>query len=175
MNKEIAKLGLILLIICGISTALLAALNGVTEPIIKSNSEKIQEGYRSEVLPSAEVFEKINEGVYIAKKGDTTVGYTINAAENGYGGPVSIMVGINGDFTVSGVKILDQSETAGLGAKCTDPEFLKQFEGKKSGMQIVKTTAGDTEIQAISGATRTTRAVVGGVEDALKKAKEAAK
>ncbi len=174
MNKEIIKLGVILFVICGISTALLAGLNSVTEPIIAENNAKIQEEYRKEVLPDADGFEEISEGMYKGTKNGETVGYTVNAAKNGYDGPVSIMVGVTEDLSVSGIKILSHSETAGLGAKCAEPAFLDQFIGKTTGIGIVKNTPPkDTEIQAISGATRTTRAVVGGVEEALEAAKEA--
>ena len=175
MNREIIKLGLILFIICGIATALLAGLNSVTAPIIAKNDAALQEEYRKEVLPEAEEFEEISEGVYKGLKNNETVGYAVNAAKNGYNGAVKIMVGIKKDFTVSGIKILSHSETAGLGARCEELSFLDQFKGKSSGLNIVKTSPSDSDIQAISGATRTTRAVVGGVEEAIEAAKEADK
>lgn len=175
MNKEILKLGLILFIICGISTALLAGLNSVTAPIIAENDAALQEEYRKEVLPEADAFLEISDGMFKGTKNGETVGYAVNAAKNGYDGPVKIMVGITKDLKISGIKILSHSETAGLGAKCTEPSFLGQFEGKSGGLKIVKTAPSDSEIQAISGATRTTRAVVGGVEEAIEAAKEAEK
>lgn len=175
MNKETIKLGILLFAICAISTMLLAGLNAITLPIIKANSEKIQNEYRGEVLSSADSFEKTGEGVYIGKKGDEIAGVTVNASANGYGGKVEIMAGIDKDLKITGVKILAQSETAGLGAKCTEEEFLGQYVGKSAGMKVVKNSADENEIQAISGATRTTNAVTLAVEKALEIAKEALK
>lgn len=175
MNKETLKLGILLFTICAVSTVLLAGLNAITLPVIQANSEKIQNEYRGMVLPGADSFEDAGEGIYIAKKGNEKIGVTINTSANGYGGAIEVMTGIDSELKVTGVKILSQSETAGLGAKCTEDEFLSQYVGKKAGMKVVKTSAGETEIQAISGATRTTNAVTVAVEEALKKAKEALK
>lgn len=175
MNKEIIKLGLILFIICGIATALLAGLNSVTAPVIEKNNAELQEEYRREVLPEADEFTEISEGIYKGTKKGETVGYAVKAAQNGYNGAVEIMVGINGDLTVNKIKVLSHSETAGLGARCEEPSFLEQFSGKASGINIVKNDAKGNDVQAISGATRTTRAVVGGVEEAIKAVKEAEK
>jgi len=175
MNKETLKLGVLLFTICAVSTILLAGLNAITLPVITANSEKIQNEYRGMVLPGADSFENAEEGIYFGIKGNEKIGVTVNTSANGYGGAIEVMTGIDKELKVTGVKILSQSETAGLGANCTGDEFLSQYVGKTAGMKVVKTMAGETEIQAISGATRTTNAVTAAVEEALKKAKEVLK
>ena len=101
------------------------------------------------------------------------VGHIINASsKDGYGGLVSISVGIQADNqTVNGIAFLSISESAGLGMNARDTDWYKQFNGKK-GEQFEVTKAGDGEldnnkINAISGATITSRAVTNAVNAAL--------
>ena len=101
------------------------------------------------------------------------VGHIINASsKDGYGGLVSISVGIQADNqTVNGIAFLSISESAGLGMNARDTDWYKQFNGKK-GEKFEVTQAGDGEldnnkINAISGATITSRAVTNAVNAAL--------
>ena len=101
------------------------------------------------------------------------VGHIINASsKEGYGGLVSISVGIQADNqTVNGIAFLSISESAGLGMNARDTDWYKQFNGKK-GEKFEVTKAGDGEldnnkINAISGATITSRAVTNAVNAAL--------
>jgi len=101
------------------------------------------------------------------------VGHIINASsKDGYGGLVSISVGIQADNqTVNGIAFLSISESAGLGMNARDTDWYKQFNGKK-GEKFEVTKAGDGEldnnkINAISGATITSRAVTNAVNAAL--------
>ncbi len=96
-------------------------------------------------------------------------GYVVTATSNeGYGGNIQITVGITSDGTVSGISILSISETAGLGMRATEPEFYEQYEGKQAEKFVVSKDGGDGEpIDALSGATITSRAVTGAVNAAL--------
>lgn len=101
------------------------------------------------------------------------VGHIINAgSKDGYGGLVSISVGIQADNkTVNGIAFLTIAESAGLGMNARDTDWYKQFNGKK-GEKFTVTKAGDGEldndkINAISGATITSRAVTNSVNAAL--------
>ena len=101
------------------------------------------------------------------------VGHIINAgSKDGYGGLVSISVGIQADNkTVNGIAFLTIAESAGLGMNARDTDWYKQFSGKK-GEKFTVTKAGDGEldndkINAISGATITSRAVTNSVNAAL--------
>ena len=98
-----------------------------------------------------------------------TVGYTATVKPNGYGGAITMIVGVSKDMTVTGVKITAMSETAGLGAKAQDEAFLEKYKGKKEDVSVVKGSAkADNQIVAISGATITTNAVTDGVKETLK-------
>lgn len=96
-------------------------------------------------------------------------GYVITTTDkDGFGGNIQITVGIKKDGTVNGVSILSISETAGLGMKATEPSFYNQYVNKKTDKFVVSKDGGDGEkIDALSGATITSRAVTGAVNTAL--------
>ena len=78
-----------------------------------------------------------------------------------------MLVGIGTDYKVKGIEILSHSETAGLGAKATDSNFKDRFKEKNPYITVVKgETQSPDEVQAITGATITSRAVASGVGEA---------
>ncbi|HEX3022154.1 MAG TPA: RnfABCDGE type electron transport complex subunit G [Lachnospiraceae bacterium] len=90
------------------------------------------------------------------------IGYVVNVTTgNGYGGNIAISIGITLDGTVKGVEILSMKETAGLGAKASEDSFKGQYKDKNvESFTVTKTGAkSDSEIDAISGATITSKAV----------------
>ena len=97
------------------------------------------------------------------------LGYVVTTtSKEGYGGDIQITVGVTVDGTVSGVSILSISETAGLGMKATEPAFYGQYQGKQTENFYVSKDGGSGEpIEALSGATITSRAVTGAVNTAL--------
>jgi electron transport complex protein RnfG len=105
--------------------------------------------------------------VCTVKGGDE--GYVITVTDKeGYGGDVQITVGIASDGTVTGISFLELSETAGLGMKAKEPSFYEQYANKKTDSFYVSKDGGEGEkIDAISGATITSRAVTGAVNTAL--------
>ncbi len=172
------KLGIICIIVSG----LLAYVNSVTAPVISANDQKTFEASMSEVLPDGGSFseENINftpkesgvelSSIYKAENG----GYVATTVcHEGYGGDITVMVGIKNDMTVNKIKIMSLSETAGLGAKSNTPEFMNQYDGLKSGIKVEKNNGGnaaDNSISAISGATITSKAVTKAVNCALEAA-----
>jgi len=178
--KEIVKLGLILLLICAVSSTLLAYTNGVTIDKIMEQREMASENDRKAVLstadkfveldeaqfaPLSEQFDKIKE-VYIGYSGETIVGYVIKTAPGAYGGPIEITTGLNNDGSIGGVRMgSNHQETPGLGAKAALPDFYDQYNGMDAllGISVVKASPVDGQILAISGATITSDAVTDGV------------
>ncbi len=96
-------------------------------------------------------------------------GYVITTTDkDGFGGDIQITVGITDDGTVNGVSILSISETAGLGMRAQEPSFYTQYEGANTDHFYVAKDGGEGEpIDALSGATITSRAVTGAVNAAL--------
>lgn len=175
--KENLRLGLILLLITGIAGFLLGGAFEITKAPIAASIEADKQTALKEILPTADKFtktdvklnEKISE-VNSALKGTEIEGYAIKVAPKGYGGLVEIMVGISKDGKVSGIKILAHTETPGLGANAPEPKFSGQFKDKptKDKLEVVKIApTKENQIQAITGATITSKAVTLGVNDAI--------
>ena len=183
MGKDMFKLGLNLLIISAVAALLLALTNSVTASTIAQRNEQANAEARKLVLESAQDFEEVKDvktdnskgvevsEIYEAKDASgNTVGYTLKVLPSGYGGTIELMVGIDSaKGQVSGINVVSNSETAGLGAKATNPEFSDQDKGKPlEELSVLKNgTPGDTEIKAISGATITSTAVTNGVDAAI--------
>lgn len=180
MMKENLKLGFILLLIAGIAGFLLGGAYVITkEPIaqqiVKANNEAMKQ-----ILSDADNFNKIDVDlekyplvteVYEGTKGKDVAGYVVKVAPKGYGGKIEMMVGISSKGKVAGIKILSHSETPGLGANAPGEKFSGQFKNKpidKDLKVVKKDPSQDNEIQAITGATITSRAVTGGVNEVIK-------
>ena len=102
-------------------------------------------------------------------KDGNELGYVITVTDKeGYGGDITLTVGIKSDKTVNGISILTINETAGLGMEAKEKSFKKQFEDKKVDRFVyTKDAVAENEIDVISGATITTNAVTGGVNTAI--------
>ena len=105
-------------------------------------------------------------------KNGETLGYVFSVTNpEGYGGDISLSVGVRNDGTVNGYETLTINETAGLGMKATEDEFKSQFNNKKAELfEVVKDGSGaddDAKIDAISGATITSRAVTSAVNSCV--------
>jgi electron transport complex protein RnfG len=110
---------------------------------------------------------------YRGLSGGRTVGYVATVVSKGYGGDVSVIVGIGADGKIAGVRVASHSETPGLGANSANSEFYSQYDRKDAlgGISVVKAAPGDNDIVAISGATITSNAV----NSAVRAATEAAR
>jgi len=104
------------------------------------------------------------------------LGYILDTEGKGYGSTIKVMVGVTTDYTIQKVKILEQQETPGLGTNCEKPEFLQRFIGKKPGRNdiwnngwFLRVDKDGGDIQSISGATITSRAVTKAIKTAVDK------
>ena len=162
-------LGLIvsLTIIAAVCAALLAYINVKTaEPIKKAAAEK-RILMAKAVMPSIVVSIDEEDGFFIGKDASGSVaGFALEGSDmGGYGGEIVLMVGFEADKkTVVAYKNLKSSETPGLGSKLQTPEFSGHFEGKDVSLWKLKKDGG--EIDAITAATITSRAVCKAVADA---------
>jgi len=172
------KLGLILLLVSAISGGVLAGVYGVTSKVIDERKAKEQAQSMQAVLPAGTDFvaltaEQVAEyqtntkfkdidAIYVASANGETVGLVARVLPAGYGGKITLLVGIGTDLNVAGIKVVSHSETAGLGSEIVREPWLAQFIGKgASGALAVNKDGG--EIQAVSSATISSRAVVRGV------------
>ena len=186
------KDAMILFAITLVSGACLGGVYEITKaPIAAAEMAAKAEAYKT-VLPAAEIFEEagsadalaaanteisglgygnvtVDEAVSGKDASGAEVGYVVTStSKDGYGGAITVSVGIEADGTVSGIEFLTLAETAGLGMKATEPSFYNQYVNKQADKFVVSKDGGDGEqIDALSGATITSRAVTGAVNAAL--------
>jgi len=148
--------------------------DGVTAPKIEENRLKVLKEAISFVLPEYDEYDELQLRddivLYIGKKvgADDPVGIAFKAIGNGFSPDLTIMVGILPDFSkLTGIQILEQTETPGLGNKIEDQSFKDQFKQLLMGgdpqvdvVKNVKPLDPSRGIQAISGATISSKAVV---------------
>lgn len=172
--REILMPVVVLTLIAGIMAGLLGGTNLLTADRIAQLSAEAETEAVSKVI-EAETYEKREittaEGkqtYYAALQNGATVGYAFTTSHNGYGGTVSVVVGVTAIGSVSAVEITDVSnETPGLGQNAKRASFTDQFVDKRSALTVVKTGAGENEINAVTGATITSKAVANAVNTAL--------
>ena len=177
----------VLTLVCLISALALALVNNLTKDRIAEQKRLAKLRAVEEVLPrdsSQDVLSvpewKEKDGtakeIYLGKKDGGIVGVAFTAVGEGYGGFITVMMGVSPDGKVTGIEIIEHLETPGLGANIESPKLFKdQFRGKnppegkltvvKSGM--AKKENKDWEIEALTGATVSPRGVVQAVNGGL--------
>lgn len=167
--KAVLVPAIALLIICLVSTALLAGTNMLTADKIAENALETETLSRSVVLPEAKTYgevQTLENGITYCEGIDNlgkTVGYVFTSSAKGYGGNVGVMVGLDNSGVITGIEILSHDETPGLGANSTKPDFKNRFIGKSGELTVNKTSNDGQNIQAITAATITSKAVVNAV------------
>ncbi len=164
-----------LFVICLVATALLGLTNDVTAPIIEQLAIETEIKSRQVVFADAASFgeEKEVNGASVVTALDENgeiIGHVVVNIAKGYGGDISVMTGVDSDGKVTGINILSHSETAGLGAKAAEKSFRDKFVGLVDGITVSKDKAGENSIDALTGATITSRAVVNAVNAAIEAA-----
>jgi electron transport complex protein RnfG len=184
----IIKLTVTLLVTCVIVAACLGGVNAVTEEEIDEiNRAKTEEAMKAVVAdPDNTTFSDAMtltdemtaasgsvalDSVYEAQVNGQSAGYAIKVVASGSQGKIEMMVGVDGEGAVTGVSIVKNAETAGIGSKvmtnmptASGVGVLSQFEGKTAADGTLTVGA---NVDAISGATVSTRGVTNGVNAAL--------
>lgn len=179
-----AHMIIVLTVVCLFSGLSLVYMNQYAEPLIKINAEKATQEAIFKVLPDVKNVETIERGERVIFKGlneeGELVGYAFVAEGSGYQGIIKIMVGIDSELgKLTGIDILESVETPGLGAKITEDNFKRQFSGVSvlPAIDYVKGKKPENpnEIQAITGATVSSRSVVNILNATIKEVKEIVK
>ena len=183
--KYIIKLTVTLFVTCVIVAGLLGLVNSVTcGPIAEINKAKTEAAMKAVVAdPENSTFSEALEitgdmtaaassagatvtEAYEVQVGGAPAGYALKIVSSGSQGNIEMMVGVDGEGAVTGVSIVDNSETSGIGSRVMSNEngVLDQFIGKSS--TDTPLTVGKN-VDAISGATVSSRGVTTGVNAAL--------
>ncbi len=171
--KEILKITLNLVIFYLVGGLILAVVYAKTSPVMYRNAVIEKEQALKKLMPEADRIEKLGDWsvhekhgeYYAAKKGGAVIGYLIQSYGKGYSSYINTLIAVDKDFRVLKINILGHAETPGLGDEIETDGFKNRFAGKDAGHLKVLRTETNEYVQAISGATISSRAVA---EDAVK-------
>lgn len=183
MNKQIIKNTLILVCITLVAGLALGLVHAITKEPIEEQHRIAKEKACKNVFSEADSFDtenqldvsnseemlggkyegcSIDEAIPALDKNGNLLGYALTVTcSEGYGGDITLMMGVTVDGTLNGIEFLSISETAGLGMNAKEPGFKDQFKNRAVGeLKVTKNDEPlDDEIQAISAATITSNAV----------------
>lgn len=190
MKNDIIRLGVILCVISAIAGLVLGLSNMLTadkiEEVIAATTSGpevanavVPGSVSLDDYPDAALVEQIksedNKFVDLKVCKDASgneLGYGIRTLSpvGGFGGDIEIYLGISPEGKIVGMRVLAHSETVGLGAKVENADFQEQFIGRSVDTEIgvAKTSPADTEIQALAGATYSSKSITSAVNNALK-------
>lgn len=172
-GKDIWKITLNLVVIYLAGGLILALVYARTSPIIYRNALLAKEAALKTLVPEADTIEKLGDWTihqkhaeyFIAKKNGAVIGYVVQSFGRGYSSYIDTLFAVDRDFRVRTISILGHAETPGLGDEIEAESFRHQFSGKDiDHLKVLKNDTSDY-VQAISGATISSRAVS---EDAVR-------
>jgi electron transport complex protein RnfG len=176
-GKDIIKITFNLVVVYLVGGLILSFVYANASPRIFANNVKAEQDTLKKLMPEADKFEKMGEWTihekhakyFAVKKGEETIGYIIQSFGKGYSSYINIFSAVDKYLIVQKINVLSHGETPGLGDEIETDWFKDQFKGKD--MEHLKVLKTDTTeyIQAISGATISSRAVT---EDAVKNSVE---
>jgi electron transport complex protein RnfG len=177
--RETLNLGLRLALICGVAALLLSQVDATTrEPIRQAMLRERMEAVAAVMPPfdNAPDADRVDlndaageRSYWRGYQGEAPVGAAFKGlSKAGYSGEIELMLGVDPDGKVSGLRILRHAETPGLGAKYADPALLARFYvGHTLADTDWRVKADGGDLDAVTGATVTGRALAGAISDAL--------
>lgn len=159
---------LVLGVICLLASGVLAVVNAITEPEIARQKKKTEQEALRDVLQEAGDFKAVFKdgelNYYNAyDSSNRLAGFVLKAAGRGYSSVIETFAGVDINLKIVNIKVLSQNETPGLGSRVTEPAFGEQFRGR--GLDSYG------EIQAITGATISSGAVINSLKEKLEQLK----
>ena len=152
-----------------IAVTLLGLTNTVVRPKIEWQKEQKIQRMLYEIFPNM-TEHTLEDDIYMIYSDGAEIGFALLAVGKGYGGNIDILVGLENETTVKGVTIISHLETPGLGARVTESSFRDQFAGLNIDDVALKRDGG--QIDAVTGATISSRAVVDAVMEKVKSLEE---
>lgn len=166
-TKFVVATALKLLLISAVTALLLSGVNALTKDTIAENDAKEKSAAIAAIFPDSDSSESADvtidgvNGVWLVTSGGDILGYAASVSPLGFGGALDMMVGVNSDGTIAGMKIVSHSETPGLGSRVDDPDYLSQYTGKSGTLSL------GNGIDAITGSTISSKAVLEAANRAL--------
>ncbi len=171
--SDIIKPAAVLLIICMVAAGLLGFVNQITLAPIAAQEQLAKEESMTAVLKDADSFgeeQEVNEGniTTVTPALDASgneIGYAVAITTKGFSAGLQLMFGVDTEGVITGLSIVDCSgETPGLGANAANESFYGQFEGMSGNIAVTKDGG---EVEALTGATITSRAIADAANEAI--------
>ncbi len=165
---------IVLVVICLVISAALVFTNGATAPQIAKINKEQADATRASVLTEADSFTeydgKLNSGISEVYFADNKTGAVVTSVASSYGGDITVMVGIDAEGAITGVKVTAHSDTPGLGTKAMTDEYLGAYKGiKELAAESVKDSS---DVDYIVGASISSNGVYTAVRNALQQYKD---
>lgn len=174
-ESSVFKVAMNLVLTCLVSGCIIGAVFFITGPTAAAKAEQMKQESMKSLVPDADKFTEVQgeKDTFIAEKGGKKVAYIIPTAPKGYGGAIKMLTAVSMDGTVIDYTVLEANETPGLGDRGAKSPFKDQFKGKKlENLEVTKDAGVKDKIQAMTGATISSRAFTLGVKQAVEKAAE---
>lgn len=177
MNKEnsVFQVAINLVLACLVSGLIIGVVYFITAPIAVEKNEMLKVQAMKGLVSDAESFEAVpnKDQWFEAKKDGKVIAYVIPSESKGYGGAIKMLVAVEADGKVIDYSILSSNETPGLGDNAAKEPFKSQFKGKlESDLTVVKDPSNKENIQAMTGATISSKAVTLAVKNAVNEVTE---
>lgn len=171
------KLGLVLAIFAAVGCASLAVVYSITESAIAAQSQRALSDSLKEIFPDSASFEDISvtvglgtdgvkfEQAFLVKSALAPLGVAIKATGSSYGGPAKLLVGVNLNRSIAGVRVLELNDTAGLGANAKNASYYVKkaekitFPGQFAGKFLTDPFEVKKDVAAITASTITSRSL----------------
>ncbi len=181
MPSTLMNMIIVLVIVAGLSALILGFVHQITqEPIKKAKNAKELEAItdviytefdnnpfeEKTIITTPDNRHKLK--LYSARKDGKITSVAVKTFSNkAFGGKMELIVGFFLDGTISGYKVIQHSETPGLGSKVNDSKFHDQFQGINPGKTLFKVRQDGGEIDAVTAATISSRAVIDAIQRAF--------
>jgi electron transport complex protein RnfG len=175
--KNMVKLGFIMAIYATVACVSLAFVYAGTQKVIAERQKADLEAALKDLFPQGEAFEEITgtlqssdssvsfKNEYVIKQGGAPIGMAVRAVGASYGGPITILVGVDAANKITGVKVLENKDTPGLGANAANPSYFVDrasgitFYGQFKGKSLSDPFEVKGDVIAITASTITSKAV----------------
>lgn len=168
-KDSVFKVGINLTLACLLASAVIAGTYALTAPVAAKSKIELDNKARRGLVADAQDFKAVEgkTGWFAALKDGKVIAYVVPTESKGYAGAINMLAAVSVDGKVIDYAILKYNETPGLGDKAEKPEFRSRFTGKTAeNLEVVKVPS-DKNIQALTGATITSRAVTKGIKEAV--------
>ena len=169
-EDSIFKVAINLIGTCLISGLIIGIVYFITAPIAAEKSEILKQQSMQALVADAQTFKAVPDKAewFAAEKDGKVIAYVVPGETKGYGGAIKMLVAVSTDGTVIDYNILSANETPGLGDNAAKEPFRNQLKGKKAeALTVVKDPSNKENVQAMTGATISSRAVTLGVKNAV--------